>query len=97
MKGFTVFTAVDGNDAVLKFKSFTKKPDVIVMDHRMPMRDGIEATRDILSIDHDIVIIFASADMEVKDLAFESGVKFFIKKPFEIGDLIELINNYVNN
>ena len=97
MKGFTVCTAVDGNDAVLKFKSLTKKPDIIVMDHRMPIRDGIKATKDILSINHDILIIFASADVEVKDLALEMGAISFIKKPFEMGDLIDVINNYVNN
>ncbi|MFW9988296.1 MAG: response regulator, partial [Candidatus Odinarchaeota archaeon] len=47
-----VGTALDGEIAVQLFKSFQIKPDIILMDHRMPKKNGIEATKEILSINN---------------------------------------------
>jgi len=38
--------AVDGEEAVSMFKSFSVKPSIILMDHRMPKKNGIDAVRD---------------------------------------------------
>ena len=50
---YNVIAAADnGLDAVTMFKIFSEKPDVILMDHRMPMKSGIEAAKEILEIDN---------------------------------------------
>lgn len=92
MLGFQVIgLANNGLEATIKFKSFTEKPDIILMDHRMPIKNGIEATKEILSMGESSKIIFASADTLVKDVALSIGASIFIEKPFEIEDLVEKI------
>ena len=94
MIGFQVIgLANNGLEATIKFKSFTEKPDIILMDHRMPIKNGIEATKEILNMSENSKIIFASADILVKDMALAIGACNFIKKPFEIEDLVEIIEN----
>ena len=79
--------ANNGEKAVFMFKSFSEKPKVILMDHRMPIKNGIEATKEILQIDKNVKIIFTSADMSIKEEALGIGVFSFEKKPFSIENL----------
>lgn len=84
-------TAINGDEAVEKFKSFLNKPDIIIMDYRMPLKNGIEATKEIVKIDSDTKIIFASADSTVETLALSVGAISFLEKPFDIEKLVNLI------
>jgi two-component system chemotaxis response regulator CheY len=86
--GHTVFSARDGDEAIEIFKRMKAKPDAIIMDHRMPGKDGIETTRELLRIDPSIPIIFSSADESVREEALRAGAVSFWAKPFPIGLLI---------
>lgn len=92
ISGFnTVNTATNGEEAVELYKSFKVKPDIILMDHRMPIKDGIEATKEILQIDHNSKIIFTSADQTIKETALALGAIDFQEKPFSMKELISNI------
>ncbi len=81
--GFEIIGLADnGETAVEMFKSFKVKPDVILMDHRMPEKDGIEASKEILALDNHSKIIFASADREIREKALLIGAVSFKQKPF---------------
>jgi len=96
INGFDVVAkASNGREAVEAFKKLEKKPDIILMDHRMPIMDGIAATKEILKINRSSKIIFASADQTVKDLALSIGASSFKIKPFTIKFLIENIKKIV--
>ena len=58
--------AYDGNEAIQKFKEFNIKPDIIIMDHRLPLKNGIEAMKEILKLEPSMKIIFASADNQTR-------------------------------
>ena len=88
-RGHTVFSARDGEEAVECFRGMKAKPDAIIMDHRMPGKDGIQTTKEILSMDPSIPIIFSSADEEVRAEAIEAGAVSFWAKPFPVGMLID--------
>lgn len=95
--GFNVIgTANNGLEAVLMFKSFNHKPDIILMDHRMPVKDGIEATKEILEIDKNVNIIFASADKSVKEKALSMGIIGFLSKPFSLEKLVNRIKGVLS-
>jgi len=78
------------------FNNFKEKPDVILMDHRMPLKNGLEASKEILQINPDIKIIFITADQTIREEALSIGVADFIDKPFSIQDIITSIKKCVN-
>ena len=80
--------ANNGEQAGFMFNSFSEKPKVIFMDHRMPIKNGIEATQEILQIDSNTKIIFTSADARIKEEALALGAFCFMDKPFDIEGLI---------
>jgi len=85
--------AEDGDEAVFMFKSFSDKPKVILMDHRMPNKNGIEASKEILHIDKRTKIILTSADISSKEEALSIGAFSFWDKPFKFENIIDEINN----
>jgi two-component system chemotaxis response regulator CheY len=75
--------AVNGIDAVQKYQEINT--DLVTMDITMPEMDGIEAMKQITSIDPDAEIIVCSA-MGQKPMvveALEAGAKDFIVKPIK--------------
>jgi response regulator of citrate/malate metabolism len=64
------------------------------MDHRMPVKNGLETTKDILTINPNCNIIFISADYSVIDKALEMGAVDFLKKPVDFNAMIKLIKKY---
>ncbi len=97
LNGFEIAgVANNGEKAVSMFKSFSEKPKVILMDHRMPIKNGIEASKEILEIDKKTKIIFLSADSTVEGDAISLGVKKFVKKPFLTKQLIREITNVLS-
>lgn len=83
--------AKDGEEAINTYKTLNEKPDIILMDHRMPVKSGLEAAREILGMDNDVKIIFASADKSVKEEAISLGIKSFKDKPFTLNHLFKNI------
>lgn len=88
-----VKTANNGKEAIKKFKSDSENPDLIIMDYRMPIMNGIDTMIQILEIEERTKIIFASADDSIKESALSKGAISFLKKPFDIEDLQKIISN----
>lgn len=95
-RGHTVFSAKDGDEALRLIKDMPSKPDAIIMDHRMPGKDGIETTMEIRKLDPSIPIIFSSADETVREKAIGAGAVSFWTKPFPISMLIDATVDIVN-
>ncbi len=92
LNGFEVAgIAENGDEAIKMFKSFSDRPKVILMDHRMPEKSGIEATKVILEIDKRVKIIFLSADVNIKEEVYSIGAFSFTTKPLKVKYLIEEI------
>ena len=90
-------TAKNGALAVEKVKS--RDYDAILMDMRMPVMNGLEATRKIREFNQTTPIICMSANVYKEDklAAEESGMNDFIEKPLDKADieskLLKLINH----
>ena len=87
-----VAVASDGEEAVQKYKNMKEKPVVIIMDQRMPVKDGVSATQEILKINPEATIFFGSADLHIEKEALAAGAKGFLLKPFRIEELLAAIN-----
>lgn len=88
--GYDVIQAVNGKEAI--DKTFAQMPDLIIMDWKMPVMDGLEATK-ILKANpktRNIPIIMITGTNETAEYmskAMAAGVNEFLRKPF---DKIEL-------
>jgi two-component system chemotaxis response regulator CheY len=90
--GHTVVgVASDGEEAVRKYKEMGEKPVIIIMDQRMPVKDGVSATQEILKMDPGATIFFGSADLHIEKEALAAGAKGFLLKPFRIEELLQAI------
>ena len=90
--GFEIVdTAINGKEAIEKYKNLEVKPDLILMDHRMPIKNGLDAMIEILEINDQGKIIFASADATIRKKAISLGAYAFLDKPFKMQELLKTI------
>ena len=87
--------AEDGIEAVALAREH--KPDVVLMDIVLPKRNGIEATKEILSeLPETRVVAFSTNDLESMVLrALEAGCCSYVVKPFRAADLVAAIRQAV--
>jgi two-component system chemotaxis response regulator CheY len=91
-KGHRVIAvASDGDEAVKKYRTLKDKPVIVIMDQRMPVKDGVTATTEIIAMDPNAKILFGSADLQIKSEAIKAGARDFLLKPFRIDALLKAI------
>ncbi len=76
-----------------------EKPDLILMDIRMPEMNGLDATRIIKEVNHETPVIAISAfayDEHVK-AALTAGCNDFLAKPFNPEELIEMVKKHIGD
>jgi PAS domain S-box-containing protein len=93
MVGFITREVVNGAEAVAAWREW--KPQVILMDMRMPVMDGYQATRQIKADPSGsataIVAVTASAFEEDRQRVLAAGADGYLAKPFKESDLFEII------
>ncbi len=96
--GFAVEEAGNGQQAVDLFSSW--HPNLILMDMRMPVMDGYEATQQIKSLPDGketiIIALTASAFEEERVVILSAGCDDFMRKPFYEAELLKKIGQYLN-
>ena len=82
--------AGDGQEAVELAESL--RPDLVIMDVKMPRRDGIDAAAEIASKRiAPILVLTAFSQRELVEQARDAGAMAYLVKPFSITDLIPAI------
>ncbi|MGE5328953.1 MAG: response regulator [Deltaproteobacteria bacterium] len=83
--------AKNGKEGIEIFKAH--RPDIVFMDLNMPIMDGPDAIKNIKEINPNakIVVLSAMGDYEMIEQVKALGVSFFIKKPFDIRDIISVL------
>lgn len=91
---FDVFLA-DGVDAGMELLD-QEHPDVIVLDIRMPGKNGIEGLQDIRAIDSDVSVVMLTGfgALETAQLAMRHGANDYIKKPFDTAEMMAVVGRY---
>ncbi|MBU6163364.1 MAG: response regulator [Actinomycetales bacterium] len=80
--------ATDGLEAIELAKQL--KPDLAILDVKMPKLDGISAASEIISICPTLMLT-AFSQRELVERARDAGVMGYVVKPFTIADLIPAI------
>ena len=94
-KIYKLVHAHDGMEAIIFYEQY--KPDLILMDIKMPNINGLDATRAIREMSADVPVIAVSAYAYEKDkiAAIESGCNEFLTKPVSADLLKMTINKYL--
>ncbi|MBO8183284.1 MAG: response regulator [Archaeoglobus sp.] len=93
---FEVIEAKNGKEGVEAY--LANFPDVVLMDVVMPIMDGIEATKEILKINPDAIVIGVTAYAPEKGTKMlEAGAKDVIPKPIKREEFIEKIRKIMRS
>lgn len=93
-ESFDIIRAENGLEAVEKTRLY--KPDVILMDMKMPIMGGLEATREIRKFDPHVPIIALAAYVfdTNRDDALLAGCNDFMTKPVNRNILLQILNGF---
>ena len=83
-----VAEAADGAQAIELAQ--IHKPDLAILDVKMPVLDGISAAEKIIAI-APVLMLTAFSQRELVERARDAGVMAYVVKPFSIGDLVPAI------
>jgi two-component system, sensor histidine kinase len=96
--GFTVSVATDGAQAIRSAESLIF--EAILMDCRLPLVDGYEATRQIRQLpgcaDLPIIALTANALQGDREACLEAGMNDYLAKPFKRVDLQQILQRWVH-
>ncbi|MBD5232648.1 MAG: response regulator transcription factor [Bacteroidales bacterium] len=87
-QGYDVVTAADGIDGLEKFRA--EAADIVVADVMMPKMDGFAMAKEIRQLSPTVPLLFLTAKSTIEDVeeGFEIGANDYLKKPFELRELI---------
>lgn len=95
-KGYTVMTAVDGEEALAKVASM--RPDVILLDVVLPKKNGFQVCRALKTgaDTKDIKVVLVTSKNQESDRfwGMKQGADGYLVKPYKAEELIELVNRY---
>lgn len=95
--GYRVIVAPDGLEGINKAKE--EKPDLILIDIRLPVMDGYEVTRRLRDLtefkDVPIIALTAYAMEGDREKALQAGCDGYIPKPIIPEEFIKVVNSYL--
>ena len=91
-KGYQVIcVAADGAEAIKLYRKLEEKPDLIILDFRMPKKNGLEVSQEILDYNSSTDILMISGDpLFDRKAVLSSGVNV-MQKPVNINVLLQEI------
>ena len=97
--GYEVITAVDGEDAVLKFRENRKRVRLLLFDVIMPKKNGMVAYDEIRAIEPGMKVIFASgySTEAVNEKAQKEADIVAISKPYLPSNLLTIVRGVLDN
>ncbi len=92
--GYDTVCAFDGAQGV--FMALKEKPNLIILDIRMPAGDGFSVAEKLKQSKRTnripIIFLTGSPELESEERAQRLGARFYIKKPYDPEELIDAVN-----
>ena len=95
-EGYSVLTAEDAESGLETFKS-NSQINIVISDIKMPGEDGVWLLEKILKLNSKMPVYLVSGYSNYsKQEVIERGARNLIKKPYQIDDLIDVIDHVFN-
>jgi two-component system response regulator (stage 0 sporulation protein F) len=90
---YNVYSASTGVEAIALMQKI--KPDLILLDMKMPGMSGLEVNKEVafLNLNIPIIMISAYSDLNLINKLKNQDIKHFLFKPFDIADLRTMVSN----
>lgn len=90
-QGYSVTCAYNGREALVL--ASLSRPDAVVLDIRMPDRDGPEVLCDLLALDGSITVVMVSGtdDEELACALLKAGALDYVRKPFLLDNIEQVV------
>jgi DNA-binding NarL/FixJ family response regulator len=84
-----------GDGAAAVSAALEHRPDVVLMDYRLPSLDGVQATEQVLAAVPDVAVVAltASADAAEREALVEAGARICLTKDQELEEIVAAIRN----
>jgi len=94
-RGYIVIAAADGREALAAFAR--ERPDVVLLDMRMPGLDGLTVLRRLREADPDVAVIMVTAneDLAVARETLSVGAFDYVAKPFDFDHLTRTVETAI--
>lgn len=95
-EGYTTFQASNGQKAIDIVKN--EKPDLVLLDMKIPGMDGIEILTKLKEINQNIQVIIMTAyeELDMIQEAIQLGALTHVAKPFDIEDLVKEVKKFLS-
>ncbi|MBF0318374.1 MAG: response regulator [Nitrospirae bacterium] len=93
---FKIYSANDGKEGLALYQEV--RPILIILDLRMPVMDGVEFLRRISLSPMDpcsVIVLTGHGSDEEMDRCFELGVSAFLRKPFNVYELVGMVKHSI--
>lgn len=96
--GFRTFSeAKNGQEGVDLYKA--RRPDLVLLDVNMPVKEGLEALEEIIDFDGNAVVVMASsvASRQAVERSVELGASYYIRKDTPKEEITEQLNALIDD
>ena len=95
--GYETIPAYDGEQGIAS--AVRHHPDAILLDVRMPVKDGLTTLAELQACDETraIPIVMLSASIVDEQAALQNGARYFLKKPYESQHLLRALATVMRN
>lgn len=95
-EGYEVASAGDGEEAMRLLRDMIRKPQLILLDLKLPGKDGLQFRREQREDDalSAIPVVFLSADGKLKEKTADAGIRGLLRKPVDLEELLSAVRTH---
>ncbi|HEY9852430.1 MAG TPA: response regulator [Leptolyngbyaceae cyanobacterium] len=90
-EGWQIAEASNGKEALEKVVE--EKPNVIILDNRMPELTGSEVYQQLRKRGVNIPVVFVTAFSDLEELASSLGIRYYLRKPIDFIEVLAAIES----
>jgi two-component system chemotaxis response regulator CheY len=93
----TFFEAKNGQEAVDLYQ--IRKPDLVLLDVNMPVKEGMDALEEIMAFDENAVVVMASsvASRQAVERSVELGASYYLRKDTPKNEIVDQLNALIDD
>lgn len=94
-EGWEVKQARDGEEAIRKILVW--QPDLLILDNQMPKLTGVEVYKYLQLHEIELAIVMISGDSELEKIVSCLGIAYYLQRPFNMAEFMEIVNSAYEN